>query len=199
MLASPAAAEWRFEAHAGSALSAPSPLTLRQAGQPELHLDAHWETRPWRDAPYYAYRLAWWRGRSGWELQQLHHKVYLSDPTPLVQQFEVTHGYNMVSLARAWRRRVWTARVGAGVVIAHPHSSVRGLTFSQQGGLFGGYFLTGPAVHAGIGARLGDVVTLLPEIRLTAARARVPIASGDAGVPNFALHLQLGVGLRLKR
>lgn len=199
LLAAPAAAEWRIESHLGTAWSVPSTLTLRQDGQPALSVDAHWETRPLRSAPYYAYRLAWWRGDAGWELQELHHKVYLRDATPEVQQFEVTHGYNLISLARAWRRRRWTARLGAGVVLARPHSHVRGLDGPDQGGIIEAYFLTGPALHAGLGARLGETVTLLPELRLTAARAHVPIARGEADVPNFALHFQVGVGLRLKR
>ena len=179
----------------------PTTLTLRQDGQPEMHLDAHWSTQPLRAAPYYAVRLAWWRGDTGWELQQLHHKIYLPEPTPFpdVQQFEISHGYNLVSLARAWRRRRWTGRLGAGFVIARPHSRVRGLDGPDEGEGVPTYFWTGPALHAGIGARLGDAVTLLPEIRLTAARAHVPIARGDANAPNFALHFQIGLGLRLKR
>lgn len=201
LLAVPAAAEWRLEGHFGTAWNVPSTLTLRQDGQPELHLDAHWSTQPFRAAPYYAVRLAWWRGNAGWELQQLHHKIYLPEPTPSpeVQHFEVSHGYNLFSLARAWRRQRWTARLGAGVVLARPHSHVRGLEGPDQGGVVEAYFLTGPALHAGIGARLGEAVTLLPEIRLTAARAHVPIARGDADAPNFALHFQIGLGLRLKR
>src|SRR4051794_31691052 len=98
LTAAPAAAEWRLGGDAGTAWTAPPTLTLRQEGQPDLRLDAHWDTRPAKAAPYYAYRLAWWRGNTGWELQQLHHKVYLREPPPEVQQFEVSHGYNMVSL-----------------------------------------------------------------------------------------------------
>jgi hypothetical protein len=199
LLAAPAAAEWRIEGHFGTAWNVPSTLTLRQDGQPPLRLDPHWQTQPLRAAPYYAVRLAWWRGNAGWELQQLHHKVYMPGTTAEVQQFEVSHGYNLMSLARAWRRRPWTARLGAGVVLARPHSRVRGLDGPDEGEGVATYFLTGPALHAGIGARLGDVVTLLPELRFTAGRAHVPIARGDADVPNFALHFQIGLGLRLKR
>jgi hypothetical protein len=199
LLACPASAEWRLEGHVGSAWSVPSTLKLRQEGRPELRLDGHWETRPLRASPYYAYRIAWWRGDAGWELQELHHKIYLRDTTPDVELFEVTHGYNLVSLARAWRRRQWSARLGAGVVLARPHSRVRDLDGPDQGGLFEAYFLTGPALHAGIGARLGDAVTLLPELRVTLARAHMPIAGGEADVPNVAVHFQVGLGLRVKR
>jgi hypothetical protein len=199
LLAHPVAAEWAVEGHFGTAWNVPSTLKLRQDGQPELRLDAHWSTQPLRAGPYYAYRIVWWRGDAGWELQELHHKIYLNDPPPEVQDFQISHGYNLISLARAWRRRPWTARLGAGVVLARPHSRVRGLDGPDEGEGVATYFWTGPALHAGIGARLGDAVTLLPELRLTVARAHVPIARGDADAPNFALHFQIGVGLRLKR
>jgi hypothetical protein len=57
--------------------------------------------------------------------------------------------------------------------------------------------LTGPAVQAGVARafRTGRLLQLAAEAQLTAAHAEVPIAGGDASVPNFALHLRVSVRL----
>lgn len=77
----------------------------------------------------YAYRIGRWSGRTAWEAELVHHKLYLENPPPAVQHFEVTHGYNLATANRAWatdRRTV--LRVGVGLVIAHPEGRVRGRT-----------------------------------------------------------------------
>jgi len=40
----------------GTAWSLPTPLVIRLPGRPPLRIRAHYATRPWSDAPYYAYR-----------------------------------------------------------------------------------------------------------------------------------------------
>jgi hypothetical protein len=198
VLATPPPGAWGLELSTGSAYSFRTRLSLRQSGFEEVRLRGRYETRPFEDAPYYSVRLSWWRGGGGWEVELLHHKVYLANPPAEVQSFQVSHGYNLLTLAHAWPRRSWVLRAGGGIVIAHPESRVRGASGPVTGGLLDtGYFLTGPAFEVGVGRRwhLGRWAFLATEGSLTLARARVPIAVGDATVPNAALHARVGLGL----
>jgi hypothetical protein len=53
-------------------------------------------------------------------------------------------------------------------------------------------------VEVGVGRRVRAAarVFLAPELKLTASRARVTIAGGEADVPNYAVHALLGLGVR---
>jgi len=190
-------AGWSIEVLTGAAHNFALDLTVRQSGLEELSLTGRFETRPFEDAPYYAVRLARWGDRSGWELELLHHKLYLSEPTPEVERFDVSHGFNVVSLIRTWRVGGWAIRTGGGIVVAHPETVVRGRASPGTGGLFGrGYFVTGPAAQLGAGRRLrlGGGLFLGAEGAFTAARAHVPVVDGEASVPNVAVHVRVGLG-----
>lgn len=192
----PAQTRWSLELFGGTAYSLPTRLTIRQAGEPRIALTARYATRPWSGALYYAYRVGRWSGDGAWELELVHHKVYLENAPADVQHFEITHGYNLVLANRAFRRKQLILRLGAGVVIAHPETTIRGRTHPQRGGLFGGYHLTGPAAQLALGARIPIVRGLFAsaEGKFTAARARVPVEGGHATAPNVALHALVGLG-----
>ena len=126
-----------------------------------------------------------------------HHKLYLADPPDAVQSFAVSHGYNLLTLHRLVEHDARRYGLGAGLVIAHPESEVRGRRLDERGGPLGrGYHLAGPT--------LGALASWLParrdgpyataEARLTVSYARVPVAGGHARVPNVALHVTMGVG-----
>lgn len=184
---------WSVELFGGGALSAPMPLVIRQDGEQRLSFTAHYATRPWRDSPYYMYRVGRWGagGRRGWELELLHHKAYLERPPSEVQRFEMSHGYNMIFLDRAVRRGRTIVRLGAGAVVAHPESVVRGR--SRRGA----YILSGAAgqLAASRRFRLTRALFASAEGKITAAWARVPIAGGHAVASNVAGHALLGVGV----
>src|SRR5712692_7407918 len=57
------------EAAIGTALSIPVPLTIEQNGFAPLSISAHFATRPFADAPYYAWRIGVWQNGRAWELQ----------------------------------------------------------------------------------------------------------------------------------
>lgn len=188
---------WAVELSSGSAFNVPTPLTFQQAGQPDIELSARYDTRPWTEAPYYAVRVGRWLGNRGWELELIHHKLYLRNPPREVQHFAVSHGYNLVLVNRAARRRATVWRAGAGVVIAHPEATVRQQALSEKRGLFSrGYHLSGAAIQAAAARRLGVSrwLHVTAELKVTAAYARVPIPDGHASVPNVAVHALLGVG-----
>jgi hypothetical protein len=200
--ASAAAGEgrWRAELAVGGAHSFDSTLRVEQAAFPALTIEAGWATRSFDSPVYYAWRLARADGRGAWALRFVHHKVHLEDTTPEVERFSVTHGYNLLTLERAFVVRGFEISAGGGLVIAHPESTVRGQTRPEgEGGpLGGGYYVTGPTAALAGSRRvpLGRHLAVVPEVRFTLSRARVPVAEGEASVPNAALHLLVGLEAR---
>jgi hypothetical protein len=193
LLPPPARAEWRLEAFTGTAHNFTSPLTVHQAGFPDFRMDARYDTRPFTGSPYDAARVGWWRGSSGWELQLLHHKLYLADPSAEVSALEISHGYNMLTVSRASVWRGFSIRGGAGLVVTFPETTVRGRKRPTLG-----YDLSGFTIAAGVGRRWPEAsrLALSGEVRLTLSWVTVPVFDGDADVPNRALHFLIGLGYR---
>jgi hypothetical protein len=125
------------------------------------------------------------------EIQLLHHKLYLKNPPPEIEQFKVSHGFNILTLnvARYGDPLIW--RAGIGVTLPHGDSTVRGEKY-----LSNGYKIGDPALLAGVSHEwpIGDHVRLLAELQLIAAWAEVGVAGGHADVASFAFHLLLGAG-----
>lgn len=192
-----AAAEWAVQASAGFAKSLKTPLSIEQDGFPELRLDAQYDNRPFDGSPYFLLRVSRRSGSGAWELQHLHHKIYLHNRPPEVERFDVTHGYNLFTLGRSWTRGGFGLRAGAGVVVAHPESTIRSLRFGPKQGILGlDQYLTGPALVLGASRqwRFGGGGFVSPELQFSAARARVPVREGRASVPNVAFHFLIGLG-----
>ena len=184
----------------GSAQSLPLPVTISQAGEPDLHFTAHWATHPTRPTWYYAWRLGFWHGNRGWRLDHTHHKIYLTHPPPEVDALRVTNGFNILSVSRAFRRGHLTYSFGAGPVITFPISTIRGKKFTHDNGL-GGYHLSGGSVLA-MATREFPLVgglALSLDARATASYARIPIVDGHAKIPNSAIHLHAGLGYTFGR
>jgi hypothetical protein len=190
---------WTLAGGLGAAQSLPTPLSLEQEGFAPIELSASYGNRPFDSPPQWVLRLSARVQGGVWELQHLHHKLYLNNRPAEVERFDVTHGYNILTLGRAWPRGAFQLRLGVGVVIAHPESTVRGLRFGPEEGIFGlDQYLTGPALMLGASREfgLGRRVFLSVELQLTAAHARVPIQGGSAKAPNVALHFLIGPGFR---
>jgi hypothetical protein len=194
----------------GTAWSLPTPLIIRVPNTAPIRRRGRYSTHPWSDAPYYAYRVGVGslseRGvPAAYEVELLHHKLYLDDPRPPVEHFEVTHGYNLVTANVVRPANQFAARFGVGLVIAHAEGRIAG---ERVGGtrrtfLGGGYHIAGLTAQLAVGRRYafarGRVaVYALPEVKVTASIARVPL--GDAGgrvlVPNIAVHALAGLGVR---
>lgn len=193
LLPSAAGAEWRLEASTGTAHNFTTPLTVRQPGLPDFAMDARYDTKPFTGSPYYSARLGWWKGTSGWEVQFLHHKLYLANPSAEISHLEISHGYNMVTLNRAWEVRGLVLRGGAGLVYTFPETTVRG---RQRPVL--GYDLSGFTAAAGLGGRWPRTtrLSLSGEMKLTLTWATIPVFEGEADVPNRALHFLAGLAYR---
>lgn len=185
----------------GGAWSANTKLTIEQAGQPDIRLDsAHYSNRPFQSPPYYRVRAGWRIGANALRAEFVHHKLYLDNPPPEVEHFEVTHGYNLLllSLEREWTLLpgilALTSYVGGGPVLAHAESTVRGASHQSKH-----QELAGGAFQAGGGVKLKPLPLLVlgAELAGSAAWAHVEVAEGQASVPNFALHLFFVVGVEL--
>ena len=166
-------------------------------------LRARYSTRPFADAPYYSYRLghAWAPGRAV-EVELLHHKLYLQNPRPPVERFEVTHGYNLPTVNAVWpSSRGWQLRLGLGLVVAHPEGRIDGRAVGGGHTLLGGgYHIAGVTMQAALGRRYvlvhGRVaMTAAPEVKLTASWARIPLPHGRLSVPDVSLHALGGLGV----
>ena len=179
----------------GSAISAPSPLTISQDGQPDIHFTAHWATRPTESTRYFAWRIGLWRGNRGWALDHTHHKIYLTNFPPEVQAFRITNGVNMLTLSRTFRHGPFSYSFGAGPVFAFPISTIRGKKLTHDRGV-GGYVLWGGSlmVMATRRFRLVRGLSLSLDARASASYLRVPVVEGHAAVPLAALHLHAGLG-----
>ncbi len=186
------------ELFGGTSFSLPTPLRIEQPGEATIQFRARYRTRPWHGSPYYAYRL----GYRNWQVELIHHKVYLQNPSPEIQHFEVSHGYNLALVSRSFPRNQkegWF-RVGVGLVVGHPEGQIRGKAINPvRSWLGGGYHISGVAWQAAIGPQLGMAKHwfIRPEIKITGAWAQMPLSGGGkAQVPNLALHTLLGIGYR---
>jgi hypothetical protein len=180
----------------GTALNLSAPLTIRQVGDPELHWTAHYDTRPFRFPFYYLLRIALLRGRSAWELQLIHHKLYLTNPVPEVQHLEITHGFNVLTLNRMWRTRRTSLRAGAGVVVPHVEATVRGRDAGTRHGLLNaGYRFTGPSFILGLGRSLPlrSGFAVAAEAQGVIGCARITVSSGKISTCNAGIHALFGL------
>jgi hypothetical protein len=188
------------EAFLGSAFNFPLPLTIQQQGYDDIEFTARYDTRGFSEPLYWAARLSFQYQLDIWELQLIHHKIYLTNPPDEIQHFEITHGFNIITLSRRFETKTVPFRFGAGFVLAHPSSRIRGLGLEEGGGIWGtGYRLTGPALLAGAGKRFpiaGGLFVAL-EGQLIGAYARVPVGNGHANAPNISVHGLVGVGYGL--
>ena len=181
----------------GLQYNVPMRLLIRQSGYPDIVLTAHFNTRPFSDVPYYDVKVGMARRSWAFELELVHHKLYLLNPPEEVNWFEITHGYNplLVNCVREWGG--CKLRVGAGVLIAHPETTVRGQRLPQTGGVLG-WYPSGPAAQLSVSKSwaFGRHFLAGVEGKAVGAWARVPIANGSADVPNLSLHGLLSVGWR---
>ncbi|HVV67806.1 MAG TPA: hypothetical protein VHE99_02035 [Gammaproteobacteria bacterium] len=193
-------ATWSAEIASGVVYNLPVPLTIQQMGEPDIHMTAHYETRPFTSPYYYDLRIGKWNGDTAWEFENIHQKIYLKNTTDEVSHFSISHGYNLITINRAWLNKhkyIW--RVGLGLVIAHPESTIRGQTNDDNsGGTLNdaGYYVAGPTAMVSLGKRFYVSKSLFMELegKVTASYAEVNVVNGTAYAPNVALHANFGLG-----
>jgi hypothetical protein len=192
-----AQSHFSFELHGGGAYSVPLPLTIKQQGYPDLKLTARFHTEAFTLPVYWDMRLSRWKNDKSWELELIHHKLYLDNTSEEVQKFNISHGFNMIMLNRGFDQKTFRYRAGAGIVLAHPESTIRGKEFGSSTDDYDlGYNLTGPVLNLAISKpiRLGYRFYINAEAKTTIAYSYIKVAEGHANVYNLAFHLILGIG-----
>jgi hypothetical protein len=122
---------------AGLQYNVPLPLVIRQSGHPDLKLTARFDTRPFAEVPYYDLKVGMARSPWAFELDLVHHKLYLANRPSEVDTFEITNGYNPILMNAVREKWGLGLRAGLGIVLTHPQTTVRGLRFPETGGVLG--------------------------------------------------------------
>ncbi len=193
-----AVAQTTLELFIGTSVSLPTPLHITQEGEADLDFTGHYSTRPEQDTPYYAARIGFWSGNRGWLIDFIHQKLYLENPPPDVQGFNITNGFNILALSRGWARDKLVFTLGAGPVVTHPETIVRGRVIERNRGFIrDGYFLSGGSLVGSANRRFPITSHFFLSIdgRVSASYVRVPTAGGHASVPNLAFHGHGGLGV----
>ncbi|MCZ6755308.1 MAG: hypothetical protein O7E49_08350 [Gemmatimonadetes bacterium] len=191
-----------FEGALGTAFSAPTPLVVNQEGFDQIRLTADYSTRPLDPSPYYQVQVGIWYRKDAKAVVFgfLHHKLYLDNPPPEIQRFEITFGYNTLYVGHAWRKKKWVISAGGGPLIANPYSEVRGqIQDGRKGFLKLGWNVAGATLYGALQRRfpVGGHVFFGMEAKVTGSMAWVTIANGNARVPNVALHFLASFGFGL--
>lgn len=175
----------------------PMPLAIHQRGEPDIQMTARYASEPFAVPICWIWRIGYWSGRSAWELEAIHQKLVLENTTPEVESFGISHGWNLVTINRAWDLKKFEFRFGCGVVLTHPESVIRGKQFDEAGGIFGlGYFVSGPVVTVGVGTTVtlwGNIFVAV-EGKAAFSCARVYVAEGHALAHNIAAILSVAAG-----
>ena len=196
---------WSFEINGGIPYNFPSPLVIKQEGEPTIRLTARYRSEPFVSPGYYLLRGGRWNDGKAWEIEFVHHKLYLDNMPPEVQEFSISHGYNIFTVNRASEKLLfkdfnYILRLGAGVVISHPETTIRGLSLEQEGGtLGGGYYITGPVLNIAMAKRLYflDPLFINLELKFNPSVSWIPIEGGQAIVWNFPVTFAFGMGVDL--
>jgi len=189
-------AQWVLQFGSGSAYNFTTPLEIRQDGESDINISARYDTKAFSTfAWYYDLRIARWNNNHAWEFETHHHKLHLDNRPDEVQSFVISHGYNLYTLNSAWLLHKFIYRLGLGVVITHPETSIRGKELSDKDGFYG-FYLSGVTAQASLEKRFSVTkkVFVYLETKLTASYATVPVKDGDASVPNAAIHGLFGTG-----
>ena len=197
------AESFSFELLLGSAYNIPTPLTVHQAGYPDIQLTAHYDTKSFGPhLPYYSWRADFWNevGDAAWEISEVHHRLFLSNNPPDIQFFAIHFGYNFFLVGRAWRRHGFVYHIDGGILICNPENTVRGIKVITHGtGIFGtGYSFGGVGANAAVNRDFSITKHVFVDLNLAvmAGHASVPVANGSADVPTVGIHGQVGAGVR---
>lgn len=174
----------------GTALNLPTRLTVQHLDLGSVRHSATWKTDPLDQPFYWALRARWQRRDDGFELQLLHHKMYLKNNPASIDHLEITHGFNVLTVNYLRRTYPVQPRLGLGVVIPDAESIVLG-EFHQDG-----YKIGGPAVLVGAGWEhaLSRHVLVAVDAQFIAGWTSVDVDRGEARVSSLALHLLVGLG-----
>lgn len=197
-----------FVYYMGFTWTSPTDLTVVQQGYPDTVVrGAEFSGRDFTYPWYYGVRL-WYGEAAGlrYELELIHHKLYFegaAENAGILNRFTSTDGFNYLLFNLAYplinsSLRV-VGRVGAGVMLPHPETEVRGQAYGVDGDWhyyqFGGFGAqVGVSVEPVGSGPIGLTGNL--EGKFTIASSKFTIAEGYAQGFFMTLHGVFGLGLR---
>lgn len=198
--------KYSFEYHLGYTYNIPAPLTIYQSGEEDLRLNAHFDSESFQVPLYWQFRFSRWKENSSWEFEAIHHKLYMVKNPDEIQNFSISHGYNIMSILRSnqvklFDRHKFQLRYGLGTVLAHPESTIRGLKLREDGGLLkSGYYISGPVLNLAVAKHysLTKRIYANTELKFYPSVSFVPVANGSAVVWSVPVAFIFGIGLDLK-
>ncbi len=193
--------QWSFDYSVTLPYNVPLPLTIRQHGSEDITLTARYRSEPFVVPMTWMWKISYWSDSTAWSLMAIHHKLYLENPPAEVEEFAITHGFNIISIVHSWRVGEVVMGAGAGIVLAHPEVSVRGKRLPEDGGIFNmGYYVAGPTLNFSVGRRFSILggLYLLGEAMVHTSYASVPIAGGKAQFFSLVGHVSLGLGFAVE-
>lgn len=189
--------ELSVEFYTGVPYNIPLPLTIHQTGQADISATAHYYSEPFVVPISWVWRISYWSDRRAWELEAVHHKIFLDNKPQEIQEFAISHGLNIITINRAWDMDGYQFRVGAGVAVTHPEVTIRGKTLAEdQGILHLGYYISGPALNVAVGKRIYLVSNLFLafEAKAFSSYLSIPVEDGTADVYHVAFQASFGLG-----
>lgn len=179
----------------------PTDLRVVQQGYPDTTVkNAQFVGRDLEWFPYYSVRV-WYGSQVGWryELELIHQKIFFDraeENGDIFNQFRVTDGFNYLffNVAYAFGAGVRIVpRVGLGIIVPHPETTVRGKEWGIDGDAryyhFGGF-----GAQVAVGLEAPWVVGPKAEGKFTLAYSRLNIADGFAEGWFKTFHATFGLG-----
>ena len=189
---------WSFELSGGAPLNIPFPLRIEQDNQAVIEIKSpKFYSEPFVLPVYWDWRFSRITKKGSWELEAIHHKLYLENNPPEIQQFSISHGFNIFTINRGFSYNHFLFRVGLGCVFTHPETEIRNKISIDTNSFFKTrYYASGPVLDIGINRRwyLIKRLFLNTEVKNTFAYARIPIAEGHASFFTSSFHITAGLG-----
>ena len=202
--------KWSFEFCGGVPFNFPSYIKIHQDGFNDLTIKkAKFYSEPFSLPPYWDWKFTHIKNNRLFELEAIHHKLYLKNKPSEITRFSISHGFNMFFLNYGKiddltfeingneHPSEFIFKFGIGAVFAHPETNIRGYSFEDPGEFLSTtYYLCGPAVNVSLGKRVYLLKRLFfhSEAKYTAAYTKIPISMGNAKLFTSTFQIIAGFG-----
>ncbi len=194
---------YHFTGLIGWSHSMDSNLKIHRDGVESYTINGSYSSYPFRDYPYYSFRLEKWTENKAYGIELIHHKVYLRNPQNSLESLSISDGYNFIMFNKTTQidtRKF--LRLGAGIAMAHPDVKFEGQERFRKNdtSLFGmGHYFAGPGVQ--VAYEFWPYETkrnfISMETKLTLSYIQFPIEENRksfGSMTNIAVHFLIGWG-----
>ena len=193
-----------FNLNFGTAYNVPTYLKIQQEGYDAIELWAKYATKGFKVPVYWDYKLEFETEKRLLGLRSTHHKLHLTNPTPEISTFSITHGYNLVVAYYGWKKNHFDILIGGGIAFCHPEGVVHNKYIALEEGisLYGGkYRLTAPNIEIEIRRKwyLNKRLFFNAGARFLAGYAKPKIIDGYIETYPIGFHISSGLGIDIYR